>query len=95
MTSKLDRTEITKSKEKLKKTEKRKRQQDFTHQYELETDFSNNLKALKPQFVKTDESLRPIDLPKDQFKGFSKDDQKLLKKFDFSETDIRNEKLLQ
>ena len=37
-----------KTPEKQKKTEKRKRQQDFTNNYELETDFSDDLKDLKP-----------------------------------------------
>ena len=87
--------ETTKSNEKLKETEKGKCQQHFINQYELERDFSNDLKDLKLQFENTEENLRPIDLPKDQFKGFSNEDQNFLKMFDFSKTDISNKKLLQ
>ena len=38
---KQDFIELTKKKEKPKKYEKRKRQQDFTNQYKLETDSNN------------------------------------------------------
>ena len=72
VTSKMDFIELSKRKEKLKKTEKRKRQQDFTDQYELETNFSNDLKDLKRKFEKSDENIRPIDLPKEHLEGLIK-----------------------
>ena len=41
--SKIQNFFASKTPEKQKKTEKRKRQQDFTNNYELETDFSDDL----------------------------------------------------
>ena len=57
--------ETNKTLEKQKKTEKRKRQHYFTNSYELETDFTDNLKDLKPQLESTDENIRPVELPKE------------------------------
>ena len=82
-----------KTPEKQKKTEKRKRQQDFTNNYELETDFSDDLKDLKPQLETTDENIRPVELPKEKLNRFDKTDQAFLKKFDFSQADINDENL--
>ena len=84
--------ETNKTTEKQKKTEKRKRQQDFTNNYELETDFSEDLKDLKPQLETTDE-IRPVELPKEKLNRFDKTDQTFLKKFDFSQADINDENL--
>ena len=86
-TSKLIFTELTKAKEKLKKSEK-KRHRDFTNQYE----FSSDLKDRRPQFGKNDKGVRPIELPRDQLKGFPRVDQTNLKNIDFSGTEINNEK---
>ena len=73
--------------------EKRKRQPDFTNNYELETDFSDNLKDLKPQLETNDENIRPIELPKEKFNRFDKTDQTFLQKFDFSQADITDKNL--
>ena len=85
--------ETNKTPEKQMKTEKRKRQQDFTNNYELETDFSDDLKDLKPQLETTDENIRPVELPKEKLNRFDKTDQTFLKKFDFSQADINDENL--
>ena len=69
--------ETNKTPEKQKKTEKRKRQQDFN--YELETDFSDNLKDLRPQLETTDENIRPAELPKEKLNRFDKIYQTFLK----------------
>ena len=79
---------------KQKKTEKRKREQDFTDNYELETDFSDDLKILKPQSERED-SLRPIEVKPEIIGRFSDTDQVFLKKFDFGQSDISDQKLLQ
>ena len=52
--------ETNKTPEKQKKTEKRKGQQDFTNNYGMETDLSDDLKDLKPQ-------LETTELPKEKF----------------------------
>ena len=57
-------SETNKTPEKQKKTEKRKREQDFSNNYELETDFSDDLKDLKPQLETIDENIRPVEFPK-------------------------------
>ena len=85
--------ETNKTPEKQKKTEKRKRQQDFTNNYELETDFSDDLKELQPQLETTDENIRPVELPKEKLNRCDKIDQTFLKKFDFSQADINDENL--
>ena len=36
-----------------------------------------------------------MELPKDQFKGFINENQTFTKKFNFSETEIKNEKVMQ
>ena len=91
--SKIQNFFASKTPEKQKKTEKRKRQQDFTNNYELETDFSDDLKDLKPQLETTDENIRPVELPKEKLNRFDKTDQAFLKKFDFSQADINDENL--
>ena len=83
--------ETNKTPEKQKKTEKRKRQQDFTNNFELETDFSDNLKDFKPQLETTDENIRPGELPKEKLNRFDETDQAFLKKFNFSQADINDE----
>ena len=70
-----------------------KKQQDFTNNYELETDFSDDLKDLKPQLETTDENIRPVELPKEKLNRFDKTDQMFLKRFDFSQADINNKNL--
>ena len=82
--------ETNKTPEKQKKTEKRKRQQDFINNYELETDLSEDL---KPPLETTDENIRPIELPKEKLNRFEKIDQTFLEKFDFSQADINDENL--
>ena len=91
--SKIQNFFASKTPEKQKKTEKRKRQQDFTNNYELETDFSDDLKNLRPQLETTDENIRPVELPKEKLNRFDKTDQAFLKKFDFSQADINDENL--
>ena len=91
--SKIQNFSVSKTPEKQKKTEKRKRQQDFTNNYELETDFSDDLKDLKPQLETTDENIRPVELPKEKLNRFDKTDQAFLKKFDFSQADINDANL--
>ena len=81
--------ETNKTPEKQKKTQKSKRQQDFTNNYEF--DFSDDLKDLRPQLETTDENIRPVELPKEKLKRFDKTDQTFLKKFDFSQADINDE----
>ena len=85
--------ETIKSPEKQKKTEKRERQQDFTNNYELETDFTDDLKDLKPQLETTDENIRLVEISKEKLNRFDKTDQTFLKKFDFSQADINDENL--
>ena len=70
--------ETNKTPEKQKKTEKRKTQQDFSNNFELETDFSDNLKDLEPQLETTDENIRPVELPKGKPNRF---DKKPIKRF--------------
>ena len=77
--------ETNKTPEKQKKTENRKRQQDFTNNYELETDFSDDLKDLKLQLETTDDNIRPVELPKEKLNRIDK--------FDFSQADINDENL--
>ena len=84
--------ETKKTPEKQKKKEKRKREQDFTNNYEFETDFSDDLKDLRPQLETTDENIRPVELPKKKLTDLTKRSN-TLKKFDFSQADI-NEKNL-
>ena len=72
LASKQDITELKKRKEKLKKFEMPKRQQDSANWYELETDVSNGLKIVNQFENKTEESIRPTELPKDQHKGSPK-----------------------
>ena len=91
--SKIQNFFANKTPEKQQKTEKRKRQQDFINNYELETDFSNDLKDLKPQLKTTDENIRPVELPKEKLNRFDKTDQTFLKKFGFSQADINDENL--
>ena len=52
-----------------KNTKKRRRDQDFKENYELETDSSDDLKNLKPQFESLD-SLRPIKFEPFMLKQF-------------------------
>ena len=59
----------------------------------METDFSVDLNDLKPQLETTDENIRPVELPKEKLNTFDKTDQAFLKKFDFSQADINEEKI--
>ena len=85
--------ETSKPSEKQRKTEKRKRQQDFTNNYELETVFIDDLKDLQPQLETTDENIRTVELLKEKLNRFDKTDETFLKKIDFSQADINDENL--
>ena len=56
----------------------------------METDFSDDLKDLKPQLETTDENIRPVELHNEKLNRFDKTDQKFLKKIDFSQADIND-----
>ena len=55
-----------------RKQKSAKRQQVFTNNYELEKDFSEDLKDLKPQLKTTDENIGPVELPKETLTDLTK-----------------------
>ena len=68
MTSKQAFSKLTKKRKlKQKKFEKWKRQQDFTNHYEIETEFSNDLRILGRKKIEknTVKSIQPTELRKD------------------------------
>ena len=90
---KLDKTDI---RQKLKKAQKNAQEKEFVHEldhHELETDFSQDLKELRPKETIEGE-IRPQQIPPEKLETFSKSDREFLKKFDFSQSDINDAQLL-
>ena len=87
---KLDKTDI---RQKLKKVQKTIQEKEFTDHHELETDFSQDLKDLKPKATIEGE-IRPEQIPLEKLEMFSKSDREFLKKIDFSQSDINDAQLL-
>ena len=86
-------TKISKEQKNLKRKQKLK-EKLYTDTYELETDFSNDLKNLKPTPPKDVKAIRNSQLNETDLSNFSSEDQKFLKKFDFSESEISDQQLL-
>ena len=87
---KLDKTDI---RQKLKKAQKKVQEKEFADHHELETDFSQDLKDLKPKATIEGE-IRPQQIPPEKLEMFSKSDREFLKKFDFGQSDINDAQLL-
>ena len=87
---KLDNTD---NRQKLKKAQKKVQEKKFAHHHELKTDFSQNLKDLKPKAT-IEGDIRPQQIPPEKLEMFSKSDREFLKKFDFSQSDINDAQLL-
>ena len=87
---KLDKTDI---RQKLKKVQKKIQEKVFADHHKLETDFSQDLKDLKPKATIEGE-IRPQQISLEKLEMFSKSDREFLKKFDFSQSDINDAQLL-
>ena len=87
---KLDKTDV---KQKLKKAQKKVQEKEFAHHHELETDFSQDLKDLKPQATMEGE-IRRKQIPIENLEKFSKLDREFLKMFDFSQSDTNDAQLM-
>ena len=87
---KLDKTDIRQN---LKKAQKKVQEKEFADHHELETDFSQDLKDLKPKATIKSE-IRPQQIPPEKLEMFIKSDREFLNKFDFSQSDINDAQLL-
>ena len=65
---KLDKTDI---RQKFKKAQKKIQEKEFADHHELETDFSQNLKDLKPKATLEGE-IRPQQIPREKLEMFSR-----------------------
>ena len=87
---KIDKTDI---RQKLKKAQKKIQEKEFADHHELETDFSQYLKDLKPKETIDGEN-QPQQIPLEKLELFSISDLEFRKKFDFSQSDINEAQLL-
>ena len=77
----------------MKKAQKKIQEKEFADHHELGTDFSQDLKDLKPKATLEGE-IRPQQTPLEKLEMFSKSDREFLKKFDFCQSDINDVQLL-
>ena len=87
---KLEKTDIRK---KLTNAQKKNTGKRISDHLELETDFSQDLKDLKPKATIEGE-IRPEQIPLEILEMFSKSNRDFLKKFDFSQSDSNDAQLL-
>ena len=71
----------------------KQKQQNFSENYELPTDFSDELKNLKPKAEGTFITIGDEKLDKKLLSKFPKSDREFLQKFDFSQSDIDEKQL--
>ena len=71
----------------------KQKQQNFSENYELPTDFSDELKNLKPKAEQSFITIRDEKLDKKLLSKFQKSDREFLQKFDFSQSDIDEKQL--
>ena len=77
----------------MKKAQKKIQEKEFADHHELESDFSQDLKDLKPKAT-IEVEIRPQQIPPEKLEMFSKSDREFLKKFDFYQSDINDVQLL-
>ena len=77
----------------MKKAQKKIHEKEIADHQELETDFSQDLKDLKPKATIEGE-IRQQQIPLEKLQMFIKSDREFLKKFDFSQSDINDAQIL-
>ena len=77
----------------MKNAQKKIQEKEFADHHELETDFSQDLKDLKPKAT-IEVEIRPQQIPLEKLELFSKSDREFLNKIDFSQSDVIEAQLL-